>query len=111
MFKNDRMVRDTPSQLTVSEWLQDMGMGFALESENFYPYRPDIYIEDLKLVIELDGPSHLKKKDSKRDDHFKEHYQVDTWRFKNKDIRASFKDEFVEMINERAEEIAKDAEA
>ena len=109
MFRNDRMLRDTPAQLMVAGWLQDMGMGFSLESEDFYPYTADVYLADLNLVIELDGPSHLKKKDAKRDAHIKEHHQVDTWRFKNKDIRVSFKDEFIEMINERSEEMAEDA--
>ena len=111
MFKNDRMVRDTPAQLMVAGWLQDMGMGFSLEAEEFYPYTVDIYVSDLNLAIELDGPSHMKKKNQKRDDHIKEHHEVDTWRFKNEEIRTSFKDEFTEMIDSRAEEVAKDAEA
>ena len=74
--------------------------------EEFSPYFADIYIKDLNLTIELDGPAHLKKRDDKRDAVLKDKYNLDVWRFSNKTIKGDFKEQFVAKILERAKEVA-----
>ena len=50
----------------VCKWLDEYGIPYQEE----YPvgvYSVDIYIPDIKLVVEIDGPQHDKRKDVKRD--------------------------------------------
>ena len=103
IMRNFARKSDTKEQLTVATWLREIGLDFTLEEE-FDPYIADIYIRALNLTIELDGPSHQEKRDSKRDEFLKETYEVDVWRFKNKQINTEFKSLFAGMIMERSEE-------
>ena len=51
---------------TVCRWLDELDVGYTEE----YPvgqYTIDIYIPDMRLGVELDGPQHVKKKDIIRD--------------------------------------------
>lgn len=104
VLRNDTKKSGTNSQLVVASWLHEMGLGFTMEEE-FSPYFADIYIKDLNLTIELDGPSHLNKRDAKRDAVLKDKYNLDVWRFSNETIKGAFKEQFIAEILERAEEV------
>lgn len=102
--RNEPRTTDTKEQLTVSQWLINIGIGFTTEEE-FPPYVADIYVRDLNLIIELDGPHHRKKKDEIRDAFLKDEHSIDVWRFKNDLITKDFESEFTDMIIERAEKL------
>jgi very-short-patch-repair endonuclease len=51
---------------TVCRWLDEMDVGYVEE----YPvgqYTIDIYLPDMKMGVEIDGPQHVKKEDIIRD--------------------------------------------
>jgi len=92
-MNRDLRKKDTPQELLVVEWVRATGLG-ANSQEDFPPYVADVYVPDLELVIEVDGPLHLKKSDKKRDLHLKTKYGVDTWRIPLKKMSKNYKAEF-----------------
>tara|TARA_Y100000310_G_C20703221_1_gene832057 strand:- start:4996 stop:5316 length:321 start_codon:yes stop_codon:yes gene_type:complete len=96
MFSEPRK-RDTKEQLLVSKWLNEIGLEHSLEEE-FPPYWADIYIHDIKLVIELDGAYHLKKRDAERDRHLLDEYGVCTWRVDNSVVMVRNKESFIQEL-------------
>lgn len=51
---------------TVCRWLDELDVGYVEE----YPvgqYNLDIYLPDMKVGVEIDGPQHVKKGDKIRD--------------------------------------------
>ena len=64
----------------------------------------DVYIPDMKLGIEIDGPLHLSRRDRKRDQELKNNYGVDIWRLPLKILKVSYKDEFISELMEKVEE-------
>ena len=97
--------KDTPHELMVLEWVSSTGLG-ANPQEDFPPYVVDVYIPDMKLGIEIDGPLHLSRKDKKRDQELKNNYGVDIWRLPLKILKVSYKEEFISELMERVEEQA-----
>ena len=93
MLNRDIRKKDTPQELLVLEWVRATGLG-ANPQEDFPPYVVDVYVPDLDLAIEVDGPLHLRKSDKKRDLHLKTKYGVDTWRIPLKKMAKSYKGEF-----------------
>ena len=81
-----------------------MGIGVTLE-EDFGKYVVDIYIPDLLLGVEIDGPYHLKKKDRLRDEYLKDSFDIDILRIPDKDIKVSYRDEFTKIIMDRVKEM------
>lgn len=61
-----------------------MQIRFLSEDEEFPPYRVDLYLPDYHAVIEVDGPSHNRKKDSVRDAWLEQRYYLPTLRIKAK---------------------------
>ena len=96
-MKSEPRKQDTKEQLTVASWVKEAGLGIILE-EDFPPYIVDIYIPDLHLGIELDGPFHMKKKDRNRDEYLRVEYNLPIWRFTNKEINNGFKSIFIDDI-------------
>ena len=94
----DLRKKDTPQELLILEWVRETGLG-ANAQEDFSPYVADIYIPDLDLVIEVDGPLHLRKSDKKRDLQLKTKYGVDTWRIPLKTISKGYKTDFMSHLN------------
>ena len=95
--------KDTPHELLVLEWVRSTGLG-ANPQEDFPPYVVDVYIPDMKLAIEIDGPLHLRKKDKKRDQVLMDEYGVDVWRLPLKILKVSYKEEFISLLMEKVEE-------
>ena len=95
--------KDTPHELMVLEWVRSTGLG-ANSQEDFPPYVVDVYIPDMKLCIEIDGPLHLSRRDRKRDQELKNNYGVDIWRLPLKILKVSYKDEFISELMEKVEE-------
>ena len=95
--------KDTPHELMVLEWVRSTGLG-ANSQEDFPPYVVDVYIPDMKLGIEIDGPLHLSRKDKKRDQELKNNYGVDIWRLPLKILKVSYKEEFISELMEKVEE-------
>ena len=95
--------RDTKEQLLISKWLNEIGLEHSLEEE-LDPFWADIYIHDLNLVIELDGPNHMKKRDDARDEFLVETYHVSIWRIKNKIVKVNYKEEFKKELMQIVEE-------
>ena len=103
-MKNDPFKQNTPNQLRVKSWIEDIGIGVTLE-EDFGKYVVDIYIPDLLLGVEIDGPYHLKKKDRLRDEYLKDSFGIDILRIPDKDIKVSYRDEFTKIIMDRVKEM------
>ena len=60
-----------------------------MEEVPFPPYQVDIYIPDVHVAIEVDGPHHSKKANEKRDKKLLEEYLLPTFRIKANDVRAT----------------------
>ncbi len=103
-MKNDPFKQNTPNQLRVKSWIEDIGIGVTLE-EDFGKYVVDIYIPDLLLGVEIDGPYHLKKKDRLRDEYLMDSFGIDILRIPDKDIKVSYRDEFTNIIMDRVKEM------
>ena len=95
--------KDTPEQFMMAEWVREAGFGSILE-QDFEPYVVDIYIPDLVLALEIDGPYHMKKRDAIRDAYILDNYKIKIWRFPLKEVRQSFKNEFITQLITYAEE-------
>ena len=89
--------KDTPEQFKMAEWVKEAGFGSILE-QDFEPYVVDIYIPDLLLGLEIDGPFHLKKRDANRDSYIKDNYKIEIWRFSLKEVKTSLKEEFINKL-------------
>ena len=101
-MKNEPLKKDTKQQFTVAAWIKESGFGSSLE-EDFPPYVVDIYISDLHLGIELDGPHHFKKRDQKRDEELFRDYGLVIWRYSNKEITGKFKSSFIKNLMQFAQ--------
>ena len=102
-MRADSFKTDTKHQLLINGWIVDIGIGTVLE-QPFGAYSVDIFIPDLDLGIEVDGPYHLKKRDLKRDEYLKQIHGVDIWRIPIKRMGAGYKDKLISRIMLRVEE-------
>ena len=96
-MKSDPRKKDTPQQFLVASWIKEAGFGTTLE-EDFPPYVVDVYIPDLHLGIELDGPHHFRKQDAIRDENLLSEYNLEIWRFNNTEIVRNYKSIFIDNI-------------
>ena len=96
-MKSDPRKKDTPQQFLVAAWVKEAGFGTTLE-EDFPPYVVDVYIPDLHLGIELDGPHHFRKRDAIRDEKLLSEYSLEIWRFNNAEIVRNYKSMFIDNI-------------
>ena len=103
-MRNEPQTTNTKTQLLVASWCEEMGLHCILE-EQVGRYSLDVYLPELRLGIELDGPYHLRKRDAKRDGFIQRRHNIDVWRFKNKEIKKMDKETFFGMIEERAGEL------
>lgn len=65
--------------------LQDLvrSLGFAVvEEREFPPYRVDLYVPELHVAFEADGPLHWRKRDQQRDHELGEQYGLVVHRIK-----------------------------
>ena len=102
----DPFKTDTKHQLLVQGWIEELGIGTITE-QPFGDYSVDIFIPDLGLGIEIDGPYHLKKRDRARDEQINQVHGVDIWRIPIKEMGAGYKDEFVKRLMLKVEELDK----
>lgn len=87
----------TKDQIKLKSWIEEAGLEVIMEA-SFPPYFADIFLPEIGLSIEVDGPWHIsKKRDSKRDEYLFETYGIETLRVKLKDIK---KDEILNKIKE-----------
>ena len=103
-MRDDAFKTDTKHQLLINRWIEELGIGTVVE-QPFGDYLLDIFIPDLNLGIEVDGPYHLKRRDSNRDEYLKQVHGVDIWRIPIKDMGAGYKDKFIDRIMLRVEEL------
>ena len=96
MPRGELSKKDTPQELMVLNWVRDTGIG-ANPQEDFPPYVVDVYVPDLNLAIEIDGPLHLSKRDKKRDEILASQ-GIETWRIPLKVIKVSYKEEFLKKF-------------
>ena len=72
-------------------------------------YIVDFYCAELKLVIEIDGDSHIgKEKYDKERENVLKSYGLKVVRFKDDDVKINFdliETEFNEIVKDRAEEL------
>lgn len=100
----------TKKQNEVEKWVCDMG--FKVKAEvDIEQYRVDLGIEELKLAIEIDGPSHRKVKKegnlvtkelkniSKRDKVLLEHFSVGVWHIPVSIEEETFRKEFQVIVD------------
>jgi len=102
--RDDAFKTDTKHQLLINKWIEELGIGTVIE-QPFGAYSVDIFIPDLNLGIEVDGPYHLKKRDLKRDEYLKQAHGVDIWRIPIKKMGAGYKDKFLSRLMIRVEEL------
>jgi very-short-patch-repair endonuclease len=95
----------TGKQLTIEKWINECGFRTELEV-TFGRYCVDIYIsEDLNWVVEVDGPTHYKKKDDKRDKVLMEEYGIENIIHVKVNINEeNFKNMFVNAVKTYDEE-------
>ena len=67
--------KDTPTQFLMASWVKEAGFGSILEYD-FEPYVVDIYIPDLLLALEIDGPYHMVRRDAYRDAYILTTYNI-----------------------------------
>ena len=103
-MRDDAFKTDTKHQLLINKWIEELGIGTVIE-QPFDDYLVDIFIPDLNLGIEVDGPYHQKKRDLKRDEYLKQTHGVDIWRIPIKKMGAGYKDELIARIMLRVEEL------
>ena len=108
MVRNDPFKTDTHHQRLVNNWIKEIGIGTQLEYE-VGKYFIDIYVPDLLLGIELDGPWHLRKRDKKRDEYILEAHGIEIWRIPIKGINMVYKQEFIDRILDRVKEMGTNA--
>ena len=72
----------------VIKFLENWGIQL-MEEVDFPPYRVDIFIPEVHVVIEVDGPHHSKKANEKRDKKLLEEYLLPTFRIDASDVRTS----------------------
>ena len=60
---------------TLCSWLSQLGIAYV-EEYSVEPYSLDIFIPEINLGVEIDGPSHSPKKDALRDKKILEEYEV-----------------------------------
>lgn len=88
----------TNKQVQIAGWINNIG--FQTELEYMVgKFCLDIFIPELNLGVEIDGPSHYNKKDAKRDDWIIENCDInDIIRFKSNIGKKEFVREFKDMI-------------
>ena len=64
-------------------------LGFRVEEEKkFYPYYVDVYIQEVNVGVELDGPYHIgKSRDLNRDKFILDNYGIKILRVKQKELK------------------------
>ena len=72
----------------VIKFLEKWGIEL-MEEVDFPPYRVDIFVPEVHVVIEVDGPHHSKKANEKRDKKLLEEYLLPTFRIDASDVRTS----------------------
>jgi very-short-patch-repair endonuclease len=102
-LKSEPQKKDTPTQFLMASWVKEAGFGSILE-QDFEPYVVDIYIPDLMLALEIDGPYHMTRRDEYRDAHIRTNYNIEIWRYPLKIVKSSFKAEFVDNLLKYAQE-------
>lgn len=66
----------TDKQILVESWINNIGFRTDLETV-FGEYAVDIYIAELNIAVEVDGPCHkFKKRDKKRDDRLRTYHNL-----------------------------------
>jgi very-short-patch-repair endonuclease len=91
----------TDKQLLVESWINQLGFRTDLETV-FGEYSADIFLPELLLIVEVDGPSHkFKKRDKKRDDKLRnEHGLKDVLRIPVAIKEEAFKKLFLLKVKE-----------
>lgn len=102
-MRSEPRKKDTPEQFLMASWVKAAGFGSILE-QDFEPYVVDIYIPDLLLALEIDGPYHMSRRDKYRDAYIRSTYNIDIWRYPLKIVKVSFKDEFTSNLLKYAQE-------
>jgi very-short-patch-repair endonuclease len=88
----------TDKQKEVEKWINQIGFRTELESV-FGKYCADIYIPELNWIVEVDGPSHYKKRDNKRDTELREEHKIENIMHVKVEIKESdFKPTFVDAV-------------
>jgi len=103
MMKSEPRKKDTPEQFLMASWVKEAGFGSILE-QDFEPYVVDIYIPDLLLALEIDGPYHMTRRDKYRDIYIRTTYNIEIWRYPLKIIKSSFKIGFIDNLLQYAQE-------
>ena len=102
-MRSEPRKKDTPTQFLMASWVKEAGFGSILE-QDFEPYVVDIYIPDLLLALEIDGPYHMTRRDKYRDTYIQTTYNIEIWRYPLKIIKSSFKTGFIDNLLQYAQE-------
>tara|TARA_Y100000034_G_scaffold135330_1_gene206824 strand:+ start:1361 stop:1693 length:333 start_codon:yes stop_codon:yes gene_type:complete len=108
VVRDDPFKTDTHHQRLVNSWIEEMGLGTQVEY-GVGQYFIDIYVPDLLLGIELDGPWHLRKRDKKRDKYILEVHGIEIWRIQIKGMTMKYKQELTNKILAKAKEMETNA--
>ena len=65
----------------VCRWLGELGISY-MEEYLVEPYSLDIFLPELFLGVEVDGPSHNRKHDAIRDEKIMQQYEIPIIRIK-----------------------------
>ncbi len=89
----------TEGQKKVEQWLNEWGYECSQE-RILKPFTCDIFLDKLKICVEVDGPWHYPKRDKKRDNYLLEIYGVRTFRIAYDDVLDKNKNIVMEKFEE-----------
>lgn len=88
----------------VEKFLEELGLNYVSEFNEFQPYQLDIYLPEWHLAVEVDGPYHRKKHDKVRDQWMRERYGVETLRLSLRVLtKNKVQDSVVKFIEQHAD--------
>lgn len=90
----------TKKQLQVEKWINEIGFVTELEVP-IGPFCMDIFVPELNMCVEIDGPYHMKKKDKQRDEYF-ELGNIQVIRFKSDVTKEKVFEYFNDYIKENS---------
>jgi len=99
------MKKFTKIQLEVEKICNNIGFQTELETR-FGTKNTDIYIHELHMVVEVDGPNHISKKvDRERDDYLKDNFGLNiihiNWKeLRNKDEKQKVRSKILRFAEE-----------
>ena len=101
MTSQDETTRSKPHR-RVERILDGMKVSYLSEHTEFAPYSLDLYLGEYHAAVEVDGPTHSRAKNAKRDGHLLAEYGVPVLHLGTNETVEVVQDEVRKFIAEHA---------